>query len=172
MSRPDELAERALGCVDALGTSPPREALEAAAEALARLDLRALLTEPSLVRARGSEERLYALGRRAPEGPALYLVSDAPGVASPPHEHRTWAIVVGLEGIERNHRFVRTSASSREVRADGRRDIGPGEWMSLGVEDVHATEVVSDSATMHLHVYGRALDTLPPFAARCFSPRP
>lgn len=170
MSRRDELAERALGCVDGLGATPTRETLEAAAAALARLDLRALLTEPSLVRARGAEERLYPLGR-APEGAALYLVSDAPGVASPPHEHQTWAIVVGLEGVERNHRFVRAGATAREVRADGSRDIGPGEWLSLGIDDVHATEVVSETATMHLHVYGRALDTLPPFAARCFSRR-
>lgn len=167
MSARDAIVARCLACVDALGPAPTRASLEAAAKALATLDLDVLLHDATLAPARAGEERLYVLGTSGPERPALYLVSDAPGVTSPPHEHQTWALLVGLDGIERNHAFER-SASGREVRAGASRDVGPGEWLAMGVDEIHATEVVSRVPTRHLHLYGRPLDALPPFAARCF----
>lgn len=120
----------------------------------------------SLPKAAGQQELLYPL-HVAPGEPALYLVSDGPGVASPPHEHATWAVIVGLSGNERNVIYQRDLASGalRPLRTV---DIKANDMIHLRADAIHATVAVDDLPTFHLHLYGKPLNELPPFAFRCY----
>lgn len=115
-----------------------------------------------------NEERLYLLAQREPDGPALYLVSDGAGVTSPAHEHRTWALIVGLSGIESNILYERTSLEEREARRNEVKNIGAGDSIVLTEGAIHATEVIGPKATFHLHLYGKPLHCLPSFEDRIF----
>jgi len=120
----------------------------------------------SLPKAASQQELLYPL-HVTPDEPALYLVSDGPGVASPPHEHATWAVIVGLSGNERNVLYQRNLASGallplRTV------DIKAHDMIHLRADAIHATVAVDDLPTFHLHLYGKPLNELPPFASRCY----
>jgi len=117
--------------------------------------------------ARPGEELLYELAV-ADCGAALYLVSDGVGVASPPHEHRTGAVIVGLRGIETHTRYERTSVDQRTVTVQAGCSVGPGELLAMGPTEIHSTIVLGNEASFHLHAYGIALDRLPLFATRCF----
>ena len=126
---------------------------------------RELLAMP---RACGKQELLYLLHVVAAQ-PALYLVSDGPGVASPPHEHSTWAVIVGLSGNERNLLYGRdTSAGS--LRLLRTVDIGANDVVHLRSDAIHATVAADELATFHLHLYGKPLDELAPYASRCYVP--
>ena len=118
--------------------------------------------------AKPGEERLYLLAQAGQEGPCLYLVSDGPGVTSPAHEHSTWAVIVGLRGIERNAFYEATSHERREARCVRVRDIGIGDRAVLTEATIHATEVIGPQATFHLHLYGKPLHALPLFENRIF----
>lgn len=118
--------------------------------------------------ASAGEELLYPLFE-AVDGASVYLVSDGEGTASPPHEHRTWAVVVGISGQECNRHYDVLSVDARTVRATGETLVGAGESCVLGEHAVHSTHVVGDRPTFHVHVYGRALRALPPFASRCYA---
>ena len=121
----------------------------------------------ALPKAACQQELLYPL-HVAPGEPALYLVSDGPGVASPPHEHATWAIIVGLSGNERNVLYQRDRASGalHPLRTV---DIRANDVLHLRADAIHATIAVDHLPTFHLHLYGKPLNELPPFASRCYS---
>ncbi len=122
--------------------------------------------------AKPGEERLHALAVSDWDGPSVYLVSDGAGVSSPPHEHQTWAVIVGLRGVERNTRYLRVPGQGRWVVQQGVTDVGAGEFLCMAESEIHATEVVGDGPTYHVHLYGRALSALPTFAERCFVAQP
>lgn len=121
-----------------------------------------------LPEARPGQEVLHHLAVSPVGGPSAYLVSDGAGVSSPPHEHGTWAVIVGLRGVEINTRFERVAAHSRQVRATETVQVGAGQVLILASSDIHSTEVLGERATCHVHLYGSALGALPPFASRSF----
>jgi hypothetical protein len=98
-------------------------------------------------------------------GIAVYLVADLHGERSDPHEHLTWSITVGLTGIERNIMFARAPGGETFARCTEQM-IGRGDTLVLLDHQAHATEALGGAWNCHLHVYGRALETLPPFDAR------
>lgn len=116
-----------------------------------------------------SKEVLYELAHDQRGEAHLYIVSDAPGVVSPPHEHGTWAIIVGLEGVEDNTLYQLSSANvAREVAPLSRISIGRSDVLTMLPNEIHATASVGSVATYHLHLYGRRLASLPPFEQRTF----
>lgn len=115
------------------------------------------------------EELLYELAVSPNNGPSLYLVSDGQSVVSPPHEHKTWAVIAGIRGQETNRRYAIRSSEARVVTESSIVEVGPGEVLILGTHEVHATEVNTRNATFHLHLYGRPLHSLPSFESRCYS---
>jgi predicted metal-dependent enzyme (double-stranded beta helix superfamily) len=94
------------------------------------------------------------------------LVSDGAGVSSPPHEHFTWAVIVGIRGAEVNVVYELTNAQKRLVRPARRVLIAKGDVLVLETGAIHSTLVASSTPTCHLHLYGKPLETLPPFAVR------
>lgn len=114
------------------------------------------------------QERLHPVAEAACGGPALYVVSDGAGVVSAPHEHLTWVVIVGLRGTELNAIFRRADRSTRRIVHKSDVAVGPGDLLVLDAAQIHSTRVEGATSTVHLHLYGRALSALPPFAQRSF----
>jgi len=115
------------------------------------------------------EERLHALAVTSESTPSIYLVSDGAGVVSPPHEHCTWAVILGIRGNELNTFFHRPSVGCVFVTPAHSVRVGPGEFLTMRAAAVHSTATVGNESTFHVHLYGRPLFALPPFASRCFA---
>lgn len=117
------------------------------------------------------QEVLHELAVSSPAGPSAYLVSDGIGVTSPPHEHRTWAVIVGIRGTEMHTKYKVAPGDSREVTVDTSISVGAGEVLMLASSDIHSTKVVGDQPTYHVHLYGTAFSSWPAFSARRYKPK-
>jgi predicted metal-dependent enzyme (double-stranded beta helix superfamily) len=120
--------------------------------------------------AQGDEELLYPLFEAAGR-PSLYLVSDGPGVRSAPHEHCTWAVIVGLAGNELNEFHEADHAAPGSVRPVSETALRAFDALYLPPGAIHATLAADGQPTYHLHLYGKPLRELPPYPSRCFALR-
>ena len=90
---------------------------------------------------------------------AVMVVNWLPGRGAPPHDHGTWAVVSGVEGIERNIRYRRLDDRSRtgyaelEVKHDF--NAGAGDLVCMKTGGIHAVRNETDAVTLSLHTYGR-----------------
>jgi predicted metal-dependent enzyme (double-stranded beta helix superfamily) len=167
MLQPSTASEMARELVEQLPTSPREGAqLQAIAERLRVLATSAAWQHAPYREAAAGEELLYELAMGPRNGPSLYLVSDGVGVISPPHCHKTWAVIAGIRGQELNHRYTVNPIDGRTVIPAAEVDVGSGQVLVLGNEDIHSTEVRGVAPTYHLHLYGRPLHELPAFASR------
>ena len=80
----------------------------------------------------------------------LHLVLP-PGLASPIHDHRMWA-VVGVYAGQEDNSFYRRSAAGLE--SSGGRELRAGDVVVLGDKTIHAIENPRDSYVAAIHVYG------------------
>jgi predicted metal-dependent enzyme (double-stranded beta helix superfamily) len=95
---------------------------------------------------------------------ALYASSAMPGKGVAPHNHTTWAVIVGVQGDEHNIFYSRTDDGS----VDGEGVVEPaheetvrfGTGVTLMPDDIHSIHVNGDEQTIHLHMYGLALEQL------------
>jgi rhodanese-related sulfurtransferase/predicted metal-dependent enzyme (double-stranded beta helix superfamily) len=96
---------------------------------------------------------------------ALYASASRPNRATPPHNHDTWAIIASVRGRMRNSIFQRVD--NRQSETDGKLellrevDVEGDEIVCFAADDFHAIEVEGDRQTLHLHLYGSALDHQP-----------
>ncbi len=95
---------------------------------------------------------------------AIYLLALNPGNETKPHDHTTWAVVVGIEGQELNRVYRRVDDGSVEGRAtlELAREVmvEPGAGIALMPEDIHSIHTSGSQPTRHLHCYGLALEKL------------
>jgi predicted metal-dependent enzyme (double-stranded beta helix superfamily) len=90
---------------------------------------------------------------------AIMAVAWQPGAAAPPHDHGTWAVVAGVEGIERNIRYNRVDDGTQpgfarlEVKHDFNADKGDVICMKNG--GIHSVQNETDSVSLSLHTYGK-----------------
>ena len=115
----------------------------------------------------------------APDGPTnvLYQIASDPdgrftlyvsvanrGKNTPPHNHATWAAIVGIEGEERNRLYRRkddrSSNDSVDLELSGEHVVKAGQPICLMPDDVHSIHVESAEPALHLHLYGRRLEDL------------
>jgi predicted metal-dependent enzyme (double-stranded beta helix superfamily) len=88
---------------------------------------------------------------------ALYLNALNPGNETRPHDHTTWAVVVAVEGQELNKVYRNEGDKltvAREVMVE------PGTGIALMPDDIHSIHTLGDVPTLHLHMYGLALEKL------------
>jgi predicted metal-dependent enzyme (double-stranded beta helix superfamily) len=95
--------------------------------------------------------------------PFVTALSWLPGRGAPPHDHGTWAVVVGVEGEERNLFWKRTDDRSRPGHADlepaGERRCGPGDILKMPSGTIHEVRNESNRVSLSFHVYGRPLNS-------------
>jgi len=89
---------------------------------------------------------------------AVLAVSWTPGMGVGPHDHGTWAVVVGVDGIERNIRYQRLDDRSNpdyaELEIKGESRAGPGDLVCIKKGGIHSVRNDSDKVTLSLHTYG------------------
>jgi predicted metal-dependent enzyme (double-stranded beta helix superfamily) len=85
-----------------------------------------------------------------------------PGRGAPPHDHRTWAVVAGVEGMEKNTYWRRLDDGRRPGHAElapvGEQVVGPGDVVAFLPDAIHSVTNETDRVTLSLHVYGRNLN--------------
>jgi predicted metal-dependent enzyme (double-stranded beta helix superfamily) len=144
-----------------------RDALEHIRQALVELAARKELFPESDYPSPGEQERslMYLIREDADYRFALYLSTGIPGRSSPPHNHTTWAAIVGMDGEEENRVYERLDDGSvpgkgqlREVR---RVVLRAGDGIAFMPDDIHSIHVVSSTPTRHLHMYGLSVEHLP-----------
>jgi len=92
---------------------------------------------------------IYRLSEDEDHRFALYASTGVPGKGVHPHNHTTWAVIVGVHGDEHNVFYRRSDDGSR-----------PGKGVTLMPDDIHSIFVTGTTNTVHLHLYGLALDQL------------
>ena len=93
---------------------------------------------------------------------AVFLISWLPDRGTTPHNHKTWAVVVGMEGSEQEVNYERLDDGSRP----GYADLKPGETQVMKAGDVarcypehiHSVWNVGKGISMSLHTYGRHIN--------------
>ncbi|MFI5400114.1 MAG: cysteine dioxygenase [SAR324 cluster bacterium] len=107
---------------------------------------------------------IYRLAEDPDHRFAMYMSCGSPGKRTPPHNHTTWAVIVGVDGDEENFFYERTDSGSTPgkgtLRLIGEQVVRPGSGVSLMPEDIHHIQTGS-TPNMHLHMYGLSLEHLP-----------
>ncbi len=95
--------------------------------------------------------------------PFVTALSWLPGRGAPPHNHGTWAVVVGVEGEERNLFWKRTDDGSKpgyaELRQAGEKKCKPGDVLKMPSGTIHEVRNDTDQISLSFHVYGRPLNS-------------
>jgi predicted metal-dependent enzyme (double-stranded beta helix superfamily) len=108
---------------------------------------------------------MHLLSEDEDHGFALYAVAAQSESRTPPHDHTTWAVVVGVEGAEVNRHWRRvddgTVDGEAKLEAAGATVVEPGSGVALMPEDIHSIERTSAAPMLHFHLYGRSIEHLP-----------
>lgn len=90
---------------------------------------------------------------------AILVLSWLPGRGTPPHDHGTWAVVAGVDGVERNVRYNRIDDGSRddyaELEVKHEFDAHEGELVCMRSGGIHKVTNETDEVTLSVHTYGR-----------------
>ena len=107
---------------------------------------------------------VYRISEDSDHRYALYASVGAAGKSVPPHNHTTWAVIVGVYGDELNRFYERTDDASKEGYAEleetGSFGVRHGNGVVFLPDDIHAISTDDSEPTVHLHMYGLALDHL------------
>ena len=171
MSEQDRASERAAAVADAMGDIAridaagrerggiDRAGAERIKQRLLRLAERADLFDdadfPPPDTPRGSVS--YRIAQTDDDELALYVQCVADGTSAPPHEHRTWAVIVGMRGQELN-RLYGPCVGSGEPQVQHEVVVEHGTGVAMLGDDVHSIHI--EGAATNFHCYGLALERL------------
>ena len=111
----------------------------------------------------GKDNRLYTLSMDPDRRFALYLNRGSAQKDTPPHNHTTWAVVVGIAGEELNRIYRPLDA---EDGGPGQLEVAeeivvrPGSGVCLLPDDVHSIHMRGEDVKLHLHMYGKAISEM------------
>jgi predicted metal-dependent enzyme (double-stranded beta helix superfamily) len=93
---------------------------------------------------------------------AVFLISWLPNRGTTPHNHKTWAVVVGLEGQEQEINYDRlddgTTPGYADLKRGGERVMGAGDIARCFPEHIHSVWNVGKGISLSLHTYGRHIN--------------
>jgi predicted metal-dependent enzyme (double-stranded beta helix superfamily) len=93
---------------------------------------------------------------------AVFLISWLPNRGTTPHNHKTWAVVVGMEGQEQEVNYDRLDDGSKRGYADlqpgGEHVMTAGDVVRCYPEHIHSVWNVGKDISMSLHTYGRHIN--------------
>ncbi len=101
--------------------------------------------------------RLYRLSEDDDHRFALYINSAHGKVDSPPHDHTTWAVVVGIQGTELNRVY---ECDDKSVDVVAETPVQPGSVVAFLPDDVHSIHIDGTEPVLNFHMYGYALTEL------------
>ncbi|MEE9414901.1 MAG: hypothetical protein V3V01_06430 [Acidimicrobiales bacterium] len=99
---------------------------------------------------------MYRLSQDDDDRFALYAQSSAGHVETPPHNHTTWAVVVGFDGQELNRFYDRTDGGG--VEEVDRHLVQAGTGVAMLPDDLHSIHI--GEPALNFHCYGLALERL------------
>ncbi len=89
-------------------------------------------------------------------------ISWLPGRGAPAHDHGSWAVVVGVDGPEKNTFWQRTDDGTRAGYADlrkiGEKVFDAGDVLALPAGTIHSVVNETARTTLSFHVYGKHLN--------------
>jgi len=107
---------------------------------------------------------IYRLSEDPDHRFALYASTGVPGKGVHPHNHTTWAVIVGVHGDEHNVFYKRAddgkTPGKGSLEKTGEATVSPGTGVTLMPDDIHSIFVAGTTNTVHLHMYGLALEQL------------
>ena len=93
---------------------------------------------------------------------AVFAIAWAPGRGVDAHNHKTWAVVSGIEGQEHETNYSRRDDGSKPGFADlvatKEETLYPGTAVCCLPEDIHSVVNNGDKVAVSLHTYGRHLN--------------
>jgi predicted metal-dependent enzyme (double-stranded beta helix superfamily) len=101
---------------------------------------------------------LYRLSEDADHRFALYANVADGSVNAPPHDHTTWAVIVGLYGEEENRFYNRAEIG---VSKTGSEIVQKGSGVTLLPDDLHSIHIKAGAPVLNFHMYGLALEQVP-----------
>ena len=143
-----------------------RDSIDAIREAVVALAKRSELfpRETYASADRQASDRIFRLSEDPDHRFALYLNAAFPGVESPPHDHTTWAVIAGIDGEEHQKVYRRTDDGNEPgkgtVEVEREFTVRPGTGIGFMPDDIHSIHVMGEQPILHLHMYGRALETM------------
>lgn len=136
-----------------------REALERIKAALLQLaEMPSLFSEEDFPLAEARlNSCLYRLSEDADHRNALYLNVACAGVDAPPHNHSTWAVIVGIQGEELNRFYQPTEQG---VNCTAEFNVQAGTGVTLLANELHSIHIHGETPVINFHCYGLALEQL------------
>jgi len=93
---------------------------------------------------------------------AVFAIAWAPGRGVEAHNHKTWAVVSGIEGQEHETNYKRLDDGSKpgfaDLKATKEETLYPGTAVCCLPEDIHSVVNNGDKVAVSLHTYGRHLN--------------
>jgi predicted metal-dependent enzyme (double-stranded beta helix superfamily) len=93
---------------------------------------------------------------------AVFLISWLPNRGTTPHNHKTWAVVVGMEGDEQEVNYDRLDDGSQpgfaDLKRSGAQVMKAGDLARCYPEHIHSVWNVGKDISMSLHTYGRHIN--------------
>jgi predicted metal-dependent enzyme (double-stranded beta helix superfamily) len=93
---------------------------------------------------------------------AIFAIAWLPGRGTAPHNHKTWAVVVGIAGQEQETSYERRddglTAGYAELARSGEQIMSAGDIACCHPEHIHAVRNGGNDIAMSLHTYGRHIN--------------
>ena len=156
----DETVSRVKEIETRQGVNPKSlEAIKAELMMLAaRKELFPIEDFPPPAEAAGNPSCLYLLSEDADHRFALYANSTNRRYVNAPHNHTTWAVIVGVHGEEPNRLYKRTADGG--VEETGMAVVKQGAGVAFMPDDLHSLDIPGGAPMLNFHMYGLAIPQL------------